>query len=109
MRILSQEGLPFVDAPYKNMVLHLSTHSKEMSTDGIEIFATDYIRDPQLISRIIFAKYSTEDKAKQAIYLLHKKYKTVVNYLSPNKSNLIPPKVFQFPTEKELDNMLSDE
>lgn len=101
MRILSQDGLPFVDAPYQNTILH-------MSSDGKEIYATDYMRYPKIRAIIIFAKYSTEDKAKKAIELMHKKYKTVVQYLN-HKSDIIPPKIFQFPTEEELDNILAKE
>lgn len=52
-----------------------------------------------------FAKYSTEEKAKKAMKQLHDVYEDYLAEATPDGNGFcfVPPKVFQFPAEEELE------
>lgn len=95
MRIISQDGR--FDLPYEQTVL--SRGDKTIYADAVNV------------ENIIIAIYSTEEKAIKAMEMCREKYLSrmeldggydIVNgcYVQPNYWVL--PKVFQFPTDKEV-------
>ena len=86
MRVISQEGT--LDIPYEQVVIQRfkgEIHFLNKNLTGID----------DLVSDIVIAKYSTEEKAKKAMEMLRKEYQ---KYASQNYM-----KVFQFPAEEELE------
>lgn len=95
MRIISQDG--YYDLPYEQTVL----------SRGVKTIYADAVN----VENIIIAIYSTEEKAIKAMEMCREKYLSrmeldggydIVNgcYVQPNYWVL--PKVFQFPTDKEV-------
>lgn len=103
MRIISQDGI--FDIPYEQAVIQRfkgEIYFLNKNLTGID----------DLVSDIVIAKYSTEEKAKKAMEMLREKYLTRMEldggfdhinkvYVQPNYWVL--PKVFRFPTEEELE------
>lgn len=86
MRVISQEGT--LDIPYEQVVIQRfkgEIYFLNKNLTGID----------DLVSDIVIAKYSTEEKAKKAMEMLRKEYQ---KYASQNYM-----KVFQFPAEEELE------
>lgn len=92
MRILSQENLLCRDLPYESTVLFIESDGKEIKA---------------LSGGIVYsiATYSTEEKAKKAMEMLHNEYKQ----FQTTKTNsgfyfaFDYPKVFQFPSDEEIE------
>lgn len=86
MRIISQDGT--LDIPYEQVVIQRfkgEIYFLNKNLTGID----------DLVSDIVIAKYSTEEKAKKAMEMLREEYQ---KYASQNYM-----KVFQFPAEEELE------
>lgn len=86
MRVISQEGT--LDIPYEQVVIQRfkgEIYFLNKNLTGID----------DLVSDIVIAKYSTEEKAKKAMEMLREEYQ---KYASQNYM-----KVFQFPAEEELE------
>ena len=67
MRIISQKGMPVItDIPYEKVAV-----SQQM-TDPSKIIAWDVLAADDDI--ILMAKYSTQEKAKKAMQMLHEAY-----------------------------------
>lgn len=86
MRVISQDGT--IDVPYEQVVIQCFNrviYFLNKNLTGVE----SVINDTEM------ASYSTEEKAKKAMEMLRNKYMeyTSTNYL----------KIFQFPTEEELE------
>ncbi len=99
MRILSQDGIGTIDLPYEQM--GLSVHSK---TEIIAYPTTPLSSDEYWI----MARYSTEDKAKKAIEMLHEEYRFEKQFETiscgttdyPSK----PLYYFKLPSDDELED-----
>ena len=86
MRVISQDGA--LDIPYEQVVIQRfngEIYFLNKNLTGID----------DLVSDIVIAKYSTEEKAKKAMEMLREEYQ---KYASQNYM-----KVFQFPAEEELE------
>lgn len=86
MRVISQDGT--LDIPYEQVVIQRfngEIYFLNKNLTGIDDLGSD----------IVIAKYSTEEKAKKAMEMLREEYQ---KYASQNYM-----KVFQFPTEEELE------
>jgi len=86
MRVISQDGT--LDIPYEQVVIQRfngEIYFLNKNLTGID----------DLVSDIVIAKYSTEEKAKKAMEMLREEYQ---KYASQNYM-----KVFQFPAEEELE------
>jgi hypothetical protein len=86
MRVISQDGT--IDVPYEQVVIQRFNrviYFLNKNLTGVE----------SVINDMEMASYSTEEKAKKAMEMLRNKYMeyTSTNYL----------KIFQFPTEEELE------
>lgn len=103
MRVISQDGT--MDVPYEVSSLNMVVGKYEDVVNAAIYCCNSF-------STIRMAEYSTEEKAKKAMEMLREKYLTrmeldggfdYVNkvYVQPNYWVL--PKVFQFPTEEELE------
>ena len=96
MRILSQDGIKF-DIAYENC--HLVVNGKAFE---IEAETGDLNFTP------VMASYSSIEKCRKAMEMLHDKYKKINVYLFNSKQDMIPPKVFKFPSEYEVDKVLGE-
>lgn len=94
MRIISQNGK--IDFPYESFSLSITK-------DNCIVATRDTIASISEISVSVIAQYSTEEKAKKAMNMLHEKYMEVTIYPFSNKSSTIPPKVFRFPADDEIE------
>lgn len=86
MRVISQDGT--LDIPYEQVVIQRfkgEIYFLNKNLTGID----------DLVSDIVIAKYSTEEKAKKAMEMLREEYR---KYASQNYM-----KVFHFPAEEELE------
>jgi hypothetical protein len=86
MRVISHDGT--LDIPYEQVVIQRfkgEIYFLNKNLTGID----------DLVSDIVIAKYSTEEKAKKAMEMLREEYQ---KYASQNYM-----KVFQFPAEEELE------
>jgi hypothetical protein len=86
MRVISQDGT--LDIPYEQVVIQRfkgEIYFLNKNLTGID----------DLVSDIVIAKYSTEEKAKKAMEMLREEYQ---KYASQNYM-----KVFQFPADEELE------
>ena len=103
MRIISQDGT--IDIPYEQCVIQRfkeSIYFLNKNLTGIE----------QLVSDMILASYSTEEKAQKAMEMLRKEYSkhffgqggamATANFYVPPFA-FIPPKVFQFPQDEDVE------
>lgn len=106
MRIISQSGM--IDLPYEQVGLVISSESLEPE-NKYSILAYSGTMD-RIPSRI--AEYSTPEKAKKAMEMLHDKWLSRMEleggwnytkgyYIQPNFWVL--PKVFQFPQDEEIE------
>lgn len=96
MRILSQDGLHdgIIDVPYEQVSLEQRKN---------EIWCGySSTMDNHCVGKL-FAKYSTEARARKAMELLHKKYLEVTIYPFSDKSSTVKPKVFRFPSDDEIE------
>lgn len=91
MRILSQDGLMF-DIQYENC--HLTVNEK-----CCEIEAET--SNPNFTP--VMASYSSIEKCRKAMELLHEEYRKITIYPFLEKSDTIPPKVFRFPADDEIE------
>ena len=91
MRVISQDGR--LDFPYERSIVFLSP--KDATIVQIQAIGEDEAGT--------LAKYSTEEKAKKAMEKLRETYTNRNTVASIYHSNFDPPKVFQFPKEKELE------
>ena len=96
MRIISQDGT--IDIPYEQVVIQRfreKIYFLNKNLTGIE----------QIVSDMILASYSTEEKAKKAMEMLREKYKDYAK--ATNRSNFFTmfdyPKVFQFPKDEDVE------
>lgn len=103
MRVISQDGT--IDMPYEQVII-------QRFQRDIYFLNKNLVGVEQLVSDMVVAKYSTEEKAKKAMEMLREKYLTRMEldggfdhvnkvYVQPNYWVL--PKVFQFPAEEELE------
>lgn len=86
MRVISQDGT--IDMPYEQVVIQKfknDIYFLNKNLTGVE----------QLVSDMVVATYSTEEKAKKAMEMLRADYKKCIkcHYLM----------AFQFPAEEELE------
>lgn len=90
MRIISQDGLREVE--YESCGLAVNPKCCE-----IEAYTcyTDFTP--------VMASYSSVEKCKKALEMLHEKYREVTIYPFSNKSSTVPPKTFQFPADSEVE------
>ncbi|MCM1327287.1 MAG: hypothetical protein NC094_12005 [Bacteroidales bacterium] len=95
MRIVSQDGR--IDLPYENFSLSITQ-------DNSIVAARDVVARPMEMLIGVVAKYSNFDNAKRALEELREKYVETVTGCSEYAYTLFDyPKVFQFPTDKEID------
>lgn len=102
MRVISQDGT--IDMPYEQVIIQ--RFKKE-----IYFLNKNLIGVEQLVGDMVVAKYSTEEKAKEAMeelrcaYMCHNLVK--MGYAPPNniteKLTIGLSGVFQFPAEEELE------
>lgn len=103
MRVISQDGA--LDMPYEQVII-------QRFKNEIYFLNSNLTGLEQLVSDMVIAKYSTEEKAKKAMEMLREKYLIRMEldggfdhinkvYVQPNYWVL--PKVFRFPTEEELE------
>lgn len=100
MRIVSQDGI--FDFPYEKCCIWLDENSKCVKLSPIG--------EPD--SNYVFGLYSTEEKAQKAMEMLHKEYgkhffgqggaMATANLYVPAFA-FIPPKVFQFPQDEDVE------
>ena len=103
MRIISQDGT--IDIPYEQCVIQRfkeSIYFLNKNLTGIE----------QLVSDMILASYSTEEKAEKAMEMLQEEYgkhffgqggaMATVNLYVPAFA-FIPPKIFRFPNDEDVE------
>lgn len=88
MRVISQDGT--IDVPYE-----ISSFSMAVGKYEDVEYAAIYCHNSSTVAGTKMAEYNSEEKAKKAMELFRNKYMeyTSTNYL----------KVFQFPTEEELE------
>lgn len=86
MRVISQDGT--LDIPYEQVVI-------QRFNGEIYFLNKNLTWIDDLVSDIVIAKYSTEEKAKKAMEMLREEYQ---KYASQNYM-----KVFQFTAEEELE------
>lgn len=102
MRILSQNA-PFIDVfdiPYEMTILSMSKYME----GRFRVYAQGtFIGNTCDNNSILIAEYKTEEKARKALDMLHEKYREVTIYPFSDKSSTIPPKVFQFPSDSEIE------
>ena len=96
MRIISQDGA--IDIPYEQCVIQRfkeSIYFLNKNLTGVE----------QLVSDMMLASYSSEQKAEKAMEMLREKYKDYAR--ATNRSNFFTmfdyPKVFQFPQDEDVE------
>lgn len=94
MRILSQDSK--FDIEYENCHLVVNEKCCEIEAET---------NNPNFTP--VMASYSSLDRCKKAMDMLHEKYRTAAVYLS-YKSDFIPPKTFKFPSEYEVDKALNE-
>lgn len=103
MRVISQDGT--IDMPYEQVII-------QRFQRDIYFLNKNLVGVEQLVSDMVVATYSTEEKAKKAMEMLREKYLTRMEldggfdhvnkvYVQPNYWVL--PKAFQFPAEEELE------
>lgn len=92
MRVISQDGT--MDMPYEMSIMWSDDNG------AILLQAVGEVGEYQS-----FAKYSTEEKAKKAMKQLHDVYEDYLTEATPDGNGLcfVPPKVFRFPAEEELE------
>lgn len=92
MRVISQDGT--MDMPYEMSIMWSEDNG------AILLQAVGEVGEYQS-----FAKYSTEEKAKKAMKQLHDVYEDYMAEATPDGNGFcfVPPKVFQFPAEEELE------
>ena len=95
MRIMSQDGM--ADLPYESIGICINYHNK---TDIIAYPAGTFSPDDEYWK---LAHYSTEDKARKAMDMLHEKYREITIYLFSDKNDFVKPKTFQFPADDEIE------
>ena len=103
MRIISQDGT--VDIPYEQCVIQIFKES-------IYFLNKNLIGVEPLVSDMEMASYSTEEKAKKAMDMLHKEYgkhifgqggaMATANFYVPPFA-FIPSKIFQFPNDEDVE------
>lgn len=92
MRVISQDGT--MDVPYEMSIMWSEDNG------AILLQAVGEVGEYQT-----FAKYSTKEKAKKAMKQLRDVYEDYLAEGTPDGNGFcfVPPKVFQFPTEEELE------
>ena len=103
MRLISQDGA--LDIPYEQCVIQRfneSIYFLNENLTGVEGFAGD----------MMLASYSSKEKAEKAMDMLHKEYEkhffcqgcamATANFYVPPFA-FIPPKVFQFPKDEDVE------
>ena len=103
LRIISQDGT--IDVPYEQVVI------QRFKTE-IYFLNKNLMGAEQLVSDMEIAKYSTEEKAENAMEILHEEYRkhifgqggamATANFYVPPFA-FIPPKVFQFPQDEDVE------
>ncbi len=101
MRILSQDGM--IDVPYEQVIVEIGYGKDKNIIAYTETGGDDSLH---------LATYSTEAKAKKAMKMLRDKYlehlysrgeaRTLAGFCVPAFA-FVPPKVFQFPADDELE------
>lgn len=96
MRVISQDGT--LDMPYEQVII-------QRFQRDIYFLNKNLVGVEQLVSDMVVAKYSTEEKAKKAMKQLRDVYEDYLAEGTPDGNGFcfVPPKVFQFPTEEELE------
>lgn len=92
MRIISQDGL--IDVPYEKVMIEIC--GGEIIAASSELFS-----NRSEIPEVALAHYSTHEKAVKAMEMRREKYKRFFKKCY-DLAILIPPKVFQFPPESEV-------
>lgn len=90
MRIISQDGLREVE--YESCGLAVNPKCCE-----IEAYTSYTDFTP------VMASYSSVEKCKKALEMLHEKYLKMTIYPFSNKSSTVPPKTFRFPADSETE------
>lgn len=109
MRVISQDGT--IDMPYEQVII-------QRFQRDIYFLNKNLVGVEQLVSDIVVATYSTEEKAKKAMEMLRIAYENnefyhhtgnselfaeVYHLLSQEDFNERMSEYFQFPTEEELE------
>lgn len=96
MRIISQDGLHdgMIDVPYEQAAFEQRNY--EIWCGYSSTLASHCVGK-------LFAKYSIEENARKAMEMLHEKYLEMTIYPFSNKSSTVPPKIFQFPADEEIE------
>lgn len=98
MRVISQDGT--FDVPYE-----ISSFSMAVGKyDGVE-HAAIYCHNSSTAAGTKMAEYNSKEKAKKAMKQLRDVYEDYLAEGTPDGNGFcfVPPKVFQFPAEEELD------
>lgn len=95
MRVISQDGT--IDIPYEHVVImryEKNIYFLNKNLTGVE----------QLTDDIEIATYSTIEKAKKAMDMLRNEYLNFMAEATPDGNGFCfnPPKVFQFPMDREV-------
>ena len=96
MRILSQDGK--IDLPYENFSLSITQ-------DNCIVAARDVVARPTEILIGTVAKYSSIEKCRKAMEMLHEEYKKFQTTKTGSGFYFAfdYPKVFRFPTDDEIE------
>lgn len=94
MRIISQDGT--IDIPYEQVII-------QRFKEKIYFLNKNLIGAEQLINDIEIASYSTEEKAIKAMEMLHNDYYTHEIEKTYHEGNQYIHPIFQFPTDKEME------
>lgn len=90
MRIISQDGLREVE--YESCGLAVNPKCFEIEA---------YTGNPEFTP--VMASYSSVEKCRKALEMLHEKYREMTIYPFSNKGSTVPPKTFQFPADSEVE------
>lgn len=96
MRVISQDGT--MDVPYEVSSLNMVVGKYEDVVNAAIYCCNSF-------STIRMAEYGSEEKAKKAMKQLHDVYEDYLAEGTPDGNGFcfVPPKVFQFPAEEELE------
>lgn len=98
MRVISQDGT--IDMPYEISSLSMAA----VKCEDVE-YAAIYCRNSSTAMATKMAEYGSKEKAKKAMKQLCDVYEDYLAEGTPDGNGFcfVPPKVFQFPTEEELE------
>lgn len=101
MRVISQNS--YIDVPYEEIAL-----STGRNASGTEHYIfLNFLHPQRSVHENTLGTYSTEEKALKAMEMLRSKYEDYTEYMIGRNQDFqfafIPPKVFQFPKDEEVE------